>query len=113
MCLSYFVNGQETFGFDKKSEVLKWIDNINRLLTGEPGDIDLKERQAIPGTEFVAATVKDTIDTFKGVFGIKSGNTNTASIEKATIKCISCGAPVSGNAGSSVRCKYCDTDQNL
>lgn len=110
----YFLNDQEAFGFEQKKEVLNWIDNISKLLTGKSANIVPGGRAAIPGTEFIAETLKSTLDTFKGAFGIQLKKSDKEiEPKKVTKKCISCMAPISGYIGQSVRCKYCDTEQNL
>lgn len=110
----YFINGVEIFGFQKneKREISTWINNISQILTGEAlQDTTGKNIMAIPGTEYIAETVKDTIGAFKDTLGIK-GKRNQKP-ENATIKCIGCMAPLSGTKGQTVRCKYCDTDNTL
>lgn len=109
----YFINGFESFEFTNKKEVLLWTDKVNRLLTGEPAYTDPKDRLAIPGTELIATTLKDTFDTVKGVFGKSSENTISTQAIKVTKKCMSCGAPIIGNKGQTVTCRYCDSVQNL
>jgi len=110
----YFINNQEIFGFEQKKEVLNWINHISKLLTGKSANIDADKHVALPGTEYIAETLKSTIDTFKGAFGIKLKKSDEA-VEpiKVTKKCISCRAPISGYKGQTVRCQYCDTEQNL
>ena len=111
----YFLNGQENFTFqsDGKKETIKWIDSIYQLLTGYSADIDSRDRPVIPRVEFVAETLKGTIDTFKGAFGIKTEKDVLETKSKIMKKCISCMAPISGMEGHTVRCIYCDTEQTL
>jgi hypothetical protein len=113
----YFKNRQEFFGFMNKSEAVKWINNINKLLTGNTdysdSNADSKKLMTIPGTELVATTLKDTFDTVKGVFSSNSRSSSNPTNVKVTIKCLGCGAPLSGIQGNAIRCKYCDTDQSL
>ena len=111
----YFLNGHECFGFQSmtKKEVVQWINAITKLVTGhESTTVPLGF--AIPGTEYLAETIKGTVDTFKNTIGIKSKKIdNGGSSEKVTKKCISCSAPLTGNKGQTMHCKYCDTDQVL
>lgn len=111
----YFLNGHECFGFQSmtKKEVVQWINAITKLVTGhESTTVPLGF--AIPGTEYLAETIKGTVDTFKNTIGIKSKKTdNGVSSEKVTKKCISCSAPLTGNKGQTMHCKYCDTAQVL
>lgn len=78
----YFLNGQEAFGFQNKKEVNRWVNNINQLVTGSPGDFETPESKAIPRTEYIAETLKDTFDIFKGTFGLKSKTKNSVATEK-------------------------------
>lgn len=113
----YFLNGNESFAFQfsGKKEVAKWINAICKLVTGhESNTVSPSFGSAIIGTEYLAETLKGTVDTFKNAFGIKSKATDdSVSSEKATKKCISCSAPLTGTKGQTVHCKYCDTDQVL
>lgn len=118
----HFINGQESFQFwnsdtlfsEKKAEreAGRWVNVINQVITGQVSEIDMSVSPAIAGTEFIAGTIKDTFDTFKGAFGIKSKSSNEMPT-KAVKKCSSCSAPISGTKGQIVRCKYCDSDQQL
>jgi hypothetical protein len=114
----YFLNGQESFGFENKKEINRWVDNINQLVTGNPVDIQASESKAIPGTEYIAETLKDTVDTFKEAFGLKtktniSKSVNSTPAEKVAKQCTACGASISGHKGQIVNCQYCDTKQQL
>ncbi|MCL1866188.1 MAG: hypothetical protein FWF82_02135 [Oscillospiraceae bacterium] len=96
----YFQNGQESFGFENKREAEKFANNIVRLLAGENDfDTDITMKGAI--TE----TLKDTFDTFKGVFGKAQ--------EKVTKDCVSCGAAITGLKSQTIRCRYCGREQQL
>lgn len=105
----YFLNGQETFMFQSngKNEIIKWIDSIYQLTTGHSADINSRDRTVIPGVEFVAETLKGTIDTFKGSFGIKAEKDMFETKSRMLKKCISCMEPISGMEGHTVRCRYC------
>jgi hypothetical protein len=108
----YLLNGQESFGFNNKKEAVKWITNINKLITGNGAEVDTLPSMAIPGAEYIAETLKGTMDTFKGALGIKSKNNNEMPTKVAK-KCSSCGAPISGTKGQIIRCQYCDADHHL
>lgn len=101
----YFKSGEEYYGFQSKNEVIKWVNAINKLLTGvEMQAVDAGKR-SIPGAEAVAETLKGTFDTFKGVFGMKT----KSEIDKLKVsgKCSSCGAVIVGIKGTSAKCEYC------
>ncbi len=97
----FFVNGVETFGFQFKKDVVKFVESINKIITGRDFKIDTG-RLAIPGTELIAKTLKGTFDTAKEAFGIKSKED-----VKIGIKCPSCGGPVDGYKGETKKCPYC------
>ncbi len=112
----YFMNGHKYFAFQSsgKKEVTRWVNAIYELLTGNrPSTNPEGTSSAIPGTEYLAKTFKDTIDTFKSTFGVKTKSNTGVADEKVTKKCISCSAPLSGEKGQIVNCIYCDTDQVL
>ncbi|PFG05241.1 PH domain-containing protein [Bacillus sp. es.034] len=112
----YFINGQEVFQFQNtsKREIAKWVNEISKVLTGHDSTRGSGAYQsAIPGTEYLAETLKDTVGVFKNALGIKSKGETAAVTEKVTKKCIGCMAPLTGTKGQSVLCKYCDTVQIL
>jgi len=114
----YFMNEQQSFRFsnddaffsekkaEKEAEI--WAENINKLVAGEQVVSCNTDNNAIPGTEYIAETLKDTMDTFKGVFDLKNKPPQTVAGA-----CTSCGASVSGIKGQAVRCQYCDSSQQL
>jgi hypothetical protein len=101
----YFTNGQEYFGFESKKVVKDWIKAINQLVLGQDFTIDRLDNKTIPGTEFIASSIKDTINTVKDVFGKKP--------VKVIQECHSCGAPISGFQGQVVSCQYCCMNQQM
>ncbi|WP_052345844.1 hypothetical protein [Paucisalibacillus sp. EB02] len=101
----YFTNGQEYFGFESKKVVRDWIRAINQLVLGQDSAIDIFDNRTIPGTEFIASSIKDTLNTVKGVFGKQP--------VKVTQECKSCGASISGFEGQVISCQYCDTNQQM
>ncbi|WP_458413057.1 PH domain-containing protein [Schinkia sp. CFF1] len=112
----YFKNGQVSFKFQNsgKKEIVKYINEISKVLIGKESSRNSVANQfAIPGAEIVTETLKDTIDVFKGTFGIKSKIKAADEPVKATKKCIGCMSPLSGTKGQSIRCRYCYTDQIL
>lgn len=112
----YFVNGHVAFKFQNsgKREIVKYVKEISRVLIGkEPSRNSVANQFAIPGSEFVADAIKDTIGVFKGTLGNKSKSKASDEPEKTTKKCIGCMSPLTGVKGQSIRCSYCDTDQIL
>lgn len=90
----FLVNKQLAFAFYSggKKRINAFIDGINSAIKGTPMNSS-KASSAIPGTEIIAETFKDTIGTFKNAFGIKGKNVGI------TIKCIGCHAPITGVIG--------------
>ena len=108
----HFQSGVEVISFEKRKEAELWVDNINRLLTGGELVPNNADNNAIPGTEFVAGTLKGTIDTFKGVFGIKSNSTAIVATEEAVIPeriviCDYCGEKTAITPRSAAKCRGC------
>mgnify|MGYP003192449862 CR=1 FL=1 len=62
-----------------------------------------------------AENITDTtlIGGVKSVLGTIGINVKSKKAENITSKCIGCMAPLSGEHGQTVRCKYCDTEQTL
>lgn len=108
----YLLNGQESFGFHNKKDAVKWIDNINKLVTGNEGEVNTSPSMAITGVEYISEALKGTMDTFKDTLGIKP-KSNIEMPTKEVKKCSYCGAPISGTKGQIVHCQYCDADQQL
>ena len=132
-------NSVVQFGFsgsDVNHERQMWINGISVLLTGVPspyGYID--EENAL------ARAIKGTVvESFTSALGLKEKNLTTGkkiaplpeflehmvtepipnttmdskkNASAVTIKCMGCRAPLSGNAGETMRCKYCDIEQTL
>ena len=107
----YMQNGQIAFEFQsgEKKAIQSFIEGINKALGCTPPD-SAANSSALPGTQKVAETLRDTIGTFKGALGIKG---KSAQQENVTIKCIGCRAPLSGVKGQQIKCTYCDTKQTL
>ena len=90
-----------------KKECEQFASKINELVTGEKIEYSSSDNKALPGTEFIAGTLKGTIDTFKGVF-------STPAVEERVAQaCPSCTASMSGVKGSVVKCPYCNTEITL
>lgn len=105
----HFYNSYECFYFNTfgKKELIKWIDKIWEILTGNPSNIDSEDRNYIPGISEFADNIKNSIEVFKEAFGKKE------KVEKISTNCTSCGAPIFGDKGSIVTCKYCGIKQNI
>lgn len=107
----FFQGSQEEFQFSAggKREVAKWADAINRLVTGTTAEMRSSANMALPGTEAIAETLRDTFSQFKNAFG--SGvKGSTPEIVRVATKCLSCGAQISGVSGTVAKCQYCDSE---
>jgi hypothetical protein len=119
----FFYDGQKVFkvnpiegsfsGKKERNAAQLFADYINNLLTGAPIEhITAKNKtnnKAIPGTAFVAETLKGTIDTFKDAFNKQPIKQEV----RIALSCMSCGAQITGIQGQVVRCQYCNSDQQL
>lgn len=61
--------------------------------------------KAIPGTEALAGTLKDTFGAFRNGLGIAE--------TRSSGTCEGCGAPLSGHKSEVVRCEYCNRETQL
>lgn len=61
--------------------------------------------KAIPGTEALAGTLKDTFGVFRNGLGIAE--------TRSSGTCEGCGAPLSGHKREVVRCEYCNRETQL
>ena len=82
----------------KKQEAERWVEQISLLLTG------------VHAQKSADTTLVGGIKNVLGSIGI---NVKEKTPEYVTTKCIGCMAPITGQKGQTVRCKYCDTEQTL
>ena len=97
----FFNNGNESFGFELKKDIVIWIKKINELTTGkilENEEID--GASFIPNVEEIAKSVKNTIDICKDTFGLNNK-------KEYSCFCKSCGASNKGIKGETIKCRYC------
>lgn len=102
----FFKNGQISYTANEKGRAKEFVNQLNKVVTGR--EDDLVAKSAIPGTAFVAETLKGTIGTFKNAFGIKQKEP-----EKCALNCPRCGASISGIKGRVTQCPYCDSSVQL
>ncbi|MFT4288553.1 hypothetical protein [Nocardioides sp.] len=107
----YFQSDEETFRFQagSKREIGEWVSAINRVVTGNDVSPGRSTRGALPGTEAVAESLRDTFNQFKAAFGGGRSAPPPSGSTKVSTKCSSCGAPISGVRGTTVVCQYCDS----
>ena len=79
-------------------EAERWVEQISLLLTG------------VHAQKSADTTLVGGIKNVLGSIGI---NVKEKTPEYVTTKCIGCMAPITGQKGQTVRCKYCDTEQTL
>lgn len=101
----YFRDRQDSFGFRTKKEANAWAKNIRSVIEGS-SDYRPPKDKAIPGAEFAAEAIKDTIDAVRRPFRSKRQRNVTAT-------CAGCGASISGAARGVVPCEHCGSDQQL
>lgn len=101
------------FPANPKRTAERWAEGIRNAVLGNLSGIRTED---VPPPE-----VADLVDGAKGIFGAvfaggkKQPNTPEASKRPARItkKCVGCHAPLTGRAGETVTCAYCDTKQTL
>jgi hypothetical protein len=111
----FFQNGEEVFKFQSggKREIAKWIDAINRAVTGNGAGVGGPASKALPGTGVVAETLRDTLGQFRASFGGGKGSGAQAQSERVSTQCPGCGASISGITGTVARCEHCDSESRL
>ena len=108
-------------GLILKNEELMLVTKFAPYFDGVPVlDVDDDE----DSDDSVLGAFKEVGEQFKevgsellGSLGFKPGKQKTSSAsqesERVSKKCVSCSAPLVGNRGQVVKCKYCDTEQIL
>lgn len=109
----YLKNGEDLnydFQFDGKREVKRWVNEINKLVTGDPYNVVYDETKKQGTVGIVTGMLKDA-------FGIDDEPQLAQRVSprttRSTQSCIGCGAPVTGVVGQIVRCEYCDLEQTI
>lgn len=109
----YLKNGQELaygFNIDGTREVARWVNEINKLATGDPYNVVYDESK-------MQGTVGTVAGILKSAFGMDSepqlAQKLSSGAKRSTQSCIGCGAPVTGVVGQMVRCEYCDMEQMI
>lgn len=101
------------FPANPKRTAERWAEGIRNAALGNLSGI--RTEDVLP------PEVADLVDGAKGIFGAvfaggkKQPNTPEAPKRPAWItkKCVGCHAPLTGRAGETVTCAYCDTKQTL
>lgn len=101
------------FPANPKRTAERWAEGIRNAALGNLSGI--RTEDVLP------PEVADLVDGAKGIFGAvfaggkKQSNAPEASKRPARItkKCVGCHAPLTGRAGETVTCAYCDTKQTL
>ena len=101
------------FPANPKRTAERWAEGIRNAALGNLSGI--RTENVLP------PEVADLVDGAKGIFGAvfaggkKQANTPETSKRPARItkKCVGCHAPLTGRAGETVTCAYCDTKQTL
>lgn len=89
----------------------RWADAVRKAVAGNVGGIVTED--ALP------PEVAELVDGAKGFVGALFGGKPAKSDDspklppRVTAKCRGCHAPISGRAGETVTCAYCDTKQTL
>ena len=127
----YFMSGTESFNFQSgnKKKIKEWIDAITKAVSGnatqkgndfsDDDDSEYDEEDTLVGAfKEVGDEFKEVGKEFLDVLGIKTGKKkNKGAVSEGPVKiskkCMSCSAPLTGNKGQVVKCRYCDTEQTL
>ncbi len=106
-------NGVEKFEFlgesnSKKNKKIadEWAEQISLVLTGKP-------IENTTDTSLVGGLIGGVVGGAKNILSTVGINIRPKTPTNITIRCIGCLAPMSGQQGQKVCCKYCDTEQTL
>lgn len=97
---------------ERKNDVVEWMDAICMEILGRKANLPTRIRNAMVGAgEFFEAAnqIKGAVSAFKDSLGLPTKQKSN----KVTVRCTGCMAAVTGEKGETVRCKYCDTMNNL
>lgn len=118
----YFVDGKiESFWF-QSSHKKKIGSFIKAIYSAFGAESLLDDELSGSSADGLIGTFMDVGEEFVGVgkellgaFGIKAGEKRggQSSLVMVNKKCVSCSAPLSGQQGETIKCKYCDTVQTL
>lgn len=109
----YLINGEELkfdFLIDGRRSVTKWVNELNKLATGDSNNIIYDETQEKGAKGFVTGFIKEAMGMAGEPELARRLSPNAA---RSTQHCIGCGAPISGVVGQTVRCEYCDMEQTI
>lgn len=107
----YFLNGQETFGFERAYDAARWVQSINQLITGAEAPPPSQG-----GGSPLTNSLMGQVDALKGMLGIAPTAPRqdpSTTVRRVAGQCYACGAPLAGTQGRVVTCSYCDTPIQL
>ena len=101
------------FPTNPKRTAERWAEGIRNAALGNLSEIRTED--------ILPPEVADLVDGAKGIFGSvfaggkKQANASEVSKRPARVtkKCVGCHAPLTGRAGETITCPYCDTKQTL
>ena len=106
-------NGIDTIGISgSRRNAMLWLNEIHKAMTGHEAssDADKAGNMSIPGMDILGKGLKDSVGAFASGLGLKDALSKK---KRISVKCSTCGAPLTGNKGDSVTCEYCGTTQVL
>ena len=102
------------FPSNPKRAAERWAESIRNIAMGN--------YSAVQTDDYLPPEITNLVDSAKGAFGAlfvggKKNSTAPASKQTepviTTRKCVGCHAPLTGRAGSTASCPYCNTKQTL
>ena len=108
----YLVSGQELafdFIIDGRRNVTKWVNELNKIVTGDSNNIIYDENKE-HGAKGLVSGIKEAMG-MAGEPELAQRLSSTAA--RSTQHCMGCGAPITGVVGQMVRCEYCDMELML
>lgn len=101
------------FPSNPRRQAERWADALVKAVDGNLSGIDSSAEALPPEITDVVDGAKDLVGAFFGGGKKPQGGQQKGRPASVTTKCVGCHAPITGRAGSTMTCPYCDTRQTL
>ncbi|MBW3080884.1 hypothetical protein [Bifidobacterium saguinibicoloris] len=99
--------GRVVIGLKSRRDAKRLSEYLRSLATGKDVDTSTDDGGLLAGmAEALGGTLKDTVGSFTKELGLERR-------QRTTAQCDGCGATLTGAAGDTVQCPYCDTPRQL
>lgn len=101
------------FPSNPRRQADRWANALAKAADGDISGIDSSAENLPPEITDVVDGAKDLVGAFFGGARKSQDGRQASRPASVTTKCVGCHAPVTGRAGTTVTCPYCDTKQTL